>query len=67
MPMAKAEYERSGAIIRRKLAAAIWHGRNSEQRRCLNVGGFVRVELFALGPLSFSERKRKISSATSKV
>jgi len=59
MPTAKAEYERSGAIIRRKLAAAIWQGRNSEQRRFLNVGGFVLMELFAPGPPRFSECKKQ--------
>ena len=44
----KRNFEGSGAIDRRKLAAAIWHGQNSEQRRLLNVGGAVRMELFAL-------------------
>ena len=33
VPRAKTEYERSRAMNSRNLAAAIWHGRNSEQRR----------------------------------
>jgi hypothetical protein len=49
-PRQKGNFEGSGAIDRRKLAAAIWHGQNSEQRRLLNVGGAVRMELFALEP-----------------
>ena len=33
VPTAKTDYQRSGAMNRRNLAAAIWHDRNSEQRR----------------------------------
>ena len=39
-----------GAIDRRKLAAAIWHGQNSEQPTFVNVG--TGLELFALESLS---------------
>jgi len=46
-PRQKRNFEGSGAIDRRKLATAIWHGQNSEHRRFLNVGGAVQMELFA--------------------
>jgi hypothetical protein len=55
-PRQKRNFEGSGAIDRRKLAAAIWHGQNSEQRR-LNVGGAVRMELFALEPSGAIRKK----------
>ena len=46
---------------------AIWHDRSSEQRRCLSVGGAVRVELFSPEPQYVLSTKRKISPATFKV
>jgi hypothetical protein len=56
-PRHKRNFEGSGAIDRRKLAAAIWHGQNSERRRFVNVGGAVRMELFALEPSGAIRKK----------
>ena len=47
-PRQKRNFEGSGAIDRRKLAAAIWHGQNFGAATFVNVGGAVRMELFAL-------------------
>jgi len=52
----KTKYERSSAKNRRKFPVANWHGRNSEQRRFLNVGG-TKGWTYLLAIRTFSERE----------